>query len=1467
MSILLCTNDDTFGPGVRGCRGDFDFTQVFEKIILSILPSTCFAILAGLRLTTISRRPRIIDNTILQNVKVVLLTGFSATQISILAVLAKSTVVTAHSLSLAAAGVGLFASLFSIWLSCLEHSRSLHLSRLLESYLFLTLLLDIVQCRTLWLSHQTTLAKIFTASVAIKAINFCLEVTPKSGSTRRGGEQRSPEEAIGIISLGTYSWLISLLVRGYRGIIAIDDLCPLNTSLGANNLYNNLTLKWGPQGSLKRSQYGLVKDVTRALLGPFLYPVVPRLALVGFKLCQPLFIQSMLDYLATAEEDRDRNHGYGLIGAAFLIYTGIAISSGIYQYYNQQFVYMLRSSLHTAIFRKTTQMSQEMTDDSAAITLMSTDLDRIVQGVRMIHEIWAILAQVGLGCWLLYGQLGVAFISPIIVIAVCSVLLMAVTRLVDKRLVAWMAKIQNRVGITAAAISQMKSYKISGLAEIVGTTIQSLRETEIRVGLKFRWLVICTITLGAVPSVFSPVIAFAATSNSILNVSTIFTSYGYILLVTAPFTIIFNCFPSVLAALTCMQRIQKFLDSDPRIDFRCWISEAGSASNQVKEVAKNPPNAQEDGLAFKIERGSFGWSPGRPVLANITCDIPAKSLTIIIGQVASGKSTLCRALLGEVPIYSGKVSVFFPHNSSLGYCQQEPFLYKDTLKNNIVGRSKFSQERFDEVVAATLLNADISTFPRRSNTMMGSSGSTLSGGQKQRVAIARALYSGAKVLVFDDALSGLDASTASMLFQRVFGPDGFIKRNGVTAVLCTHSIGYLPAADHVIVLTNNGTKAEQGSFGKLRESSEYVKKLDIKVDVKQSQEASALDTTRVDNKNASARSSLKPSLNDSSRALGDWTVYKHWFKNVRPLSTASLLLFAMIHGFSSNFATVWLSYWSQDTFNREASFYVGIYALLQAMFIISWVASAIEIFISMTAFAGSALHKQALTTLITAPLRFLTSTDIGVTINHFSQDLTLIDGELLFAFFFVALNSTEALGMLIVIATAAPFLAVGFPVLLAVLYFVQRFYLRTSRQLRLLDLEAKSPLYTHFLDTMRGIATVRAFGWVAHGIEYNDKLLDNSLQPAYLLAAMQQWLRVVMQLLVAGLALVIVSLATQLNSNVGRTGTSLVTLLSFGNSLAELVQSYTDLETCIGAVSRLKTFTTSVKPEDRPTEDMEPPETWPSSGAIELRNVSASYKLPADDVNRNAHSGLPQSSLDLVIRDLSLNVPPGQKLAVCGRTGSGKSTLMLLLLRLLDPLNDAEETMVIDHVPICRVKRGTLRKRIIALSQGASLLPDGCTIKLGIDPFGKANENECMSALEMVGLAHFAEDRGGLEACMGVDDLSMGQRQLFCLGRAIVRKLVKDRKTPGEKTGGILLLDEVSSSVDYDTDRRIHEIVKAEFINYTVIGISHRLETVVDYFDRVIVLDGGRLVESGVPQDLATTPSTYFGELWKSHNK
>lgn len=1467
MTVSPCTNDAAFGPTVSGCRDDFDFTITFQHSILSILPSACFIILALFRLALQWREPHQTGNIALRNTKVVLLTIYAGLQTALLALSAQQMAEQngIYSLSSAAAALTFFASFLAIVLSYSDHVRCRKPSLLLEAYLCLTLLFDIVQTRTTWRSQLTIMAPLYTTAAVVKAINLVLEAVPKSEFTGYD-TLPSPEETSGLFGRSTYFWINKLFYRGYRSPLRKEDLYPLDTSMTAAVLHANLQLTTETKKDANNSKtLKPLRNVWWTLLGPFLLPVVPRLVLVALKLSQPLFIHSMLDYLALSKEARDKKYGYGLIGGAFFIYTGIALSSGIYQSYNQRFVYKLRATLHTAIFRKTTQANATSGSDTAAITLMSTDLDRVVRGGQVIHELWAILAQVAIGCYLLQGQLGIAFISPLVVIAVCSVLMVAVSRPVDKRMGAWMEQIEKRVSLTASAVGNMKAFKISGLAGIVGTLIQNMRAVEITVGKRFRWLVIFAIALGAVPSAFSPVVTFAASTKT-LNVATIFTSYSYIYLITAPFTIIFNSVLPVISAFTCMGRIQKYLVSKPRVDFRFWELELSSTTGFEKAIAEG-----KSALAFQIENGSFGWSEDQTILRNISCKIPLNALTMVVGPIASGKSTLCKAFLGEVPIHSGKTSVFLPRGSTIGYCSQEPFLFNTSLKSNIVGCSIFDRQKFEEVISATMLTADIDALDNGIDTVVGSGGTTLSGGQRQRVAVARALYSGCKAIVFDDVLSGLDANTNSKLFQRVFGPMGIAKKYGITAILCSHSTRHLPSADHVIVLTKDeAVSLQEGSMEQLEASNDYIAKLALESRSVPKHGATLSPTSaQTTVHNASTSRTVKSKIeedgvNSSISSGGDWSVYKHWFRNVHPLSTIGLVFWAVVHGFSSNFGVIWLNYWSQDTYSRSHVFYIGIYALIQAMFIISWVASSVEIFISMTTFAGNSLHKAALNTILTAPLKYLTTTEIGVLTNHFSQDMTLVDGELLYAFFFFALNVTEAFGMAVVIATATPYLAIGYIILLAVLFFVQRFYLRTSKRMRLLDLEAKSPLYTHFLETIKGITTVRAFGWVDQDIAENDRLLDNSLQPAYLLAMTQQWLRTVMQLVVAGLAVVLVSLATQLDPNVGLAGTSLVTLLAFGGSLSELVQGYTELETSIGAVGRLKRFSDSVVPEDQPGETLEPSELWPATGAIELKGVSASYGSESSAAAATDHNS--SSLARLVIRNLSLRVLPGQKLAICGRTGSGKSTLLMLLLHLMNPTSDINDSIVVDNVPICRVKRELLRERIIALSQDPTLLPDGYSIKLNLDPGGHASEADCTSALDAVGLEKFVRDHGGLESTMSAEDLSMGERQLFCLGRAILRKRVKEAKasTANDKIGGILLLDEVSSSVDRDTEKRIQDIITTEFADYTIIAVSHRMQTVMDYFDRAIVLERGTLAESGAPKDLAKTPGSLFRELCKN---
>ncbi|KAI2463185.1 ABC transporter type 1, transmembrane domain-containing protein [Annulohypoxylon bovei var. microspora] len=883
--------------------------------------------------------------------------------------------------------------------------------------------------------------------------------------------------------------------------------------------------------------------------------------------------------------------------------------------------------------------------------------------------------------------------------------------------------------------------------------------------------------------------------------------------------------------------------------------------------------------SIQISEGSFGWHSDKLCLKSINIKIPSSRLTIVVGPIASG----------ETPVAHGKV-IMNSRPSSIGYCDQTPYLSNATIRENIVGFAKFDQARYNKVVEATVLNTDLAILPRGDETKVGSNGVALSGGQKQRVSIARALYLDSEFLIFDDVLSGLDANTEEQVYRRVFSRDGLLHLRKATVVLCTHSIKHLPSADHIIALGPDGNLVEQGSFPDLMANKSYVQGLGIK------ETSTDTDTIQLgDNIGSSDAEICKPqkellsvilskpktldATEEQERMMGDIAVYVHYFSRINKIITMAVVFFGIGWGFFSNFTTIWLKFWSEDVTSahpfRSNSFYIGIYALCQIMTLASLFFVCLVCFGTMILESGATLHKEALATVINAPLSFFTTIDTGVIANLFSQDMTLVDGELPQAFLNVVLEAFACLGMTAVVATSSPFLAITYPFLVIIIYGIQKFYLRTSRQIRLLDLEAKSPLYSHFIDTIKGIATFRAFGWTRDSIELNNKYLDTSQRPAYLLAMIQRWLGFILQIVVALLASVVVTLATQLHSNRAFTGASLVTLMSFGNNLSFLVRMYTSLETSIGAISRLKSFGDRVRSESLEGEDVAPPPEWPTRGSIRIDGVSASYVddhyKPSKESTNSSDTdaeGLPHLALD----DLNLTIAPREKVAICGRSGSGKSSTILLLLRLLDPIASCTEKIIIDDIPLHKIDRATLRQRIIAVPQEPVFLPDGTSFQANLDPFGASTGDDCRAVLETVRLWDFIDGRGGLAAGVSADTLSGGQRQLFNLARAILRRRIRLRQLQsefGEKSveiGGILLLDEVSSSVDQDTHKAMQRITMEEFKEYTIIMISHRLD-MVEGIDTIIVMDKGRIVESGNPRSLLETDGSKFRELWTIANR
>jgi ABC-type multidrug transport system fused ATPase/permease subunit len=569
---------------------------------------------------------------------------------------------------------------------------------------------------------------------------------------------------------------------------------------------------------------------------------------------------------------------------------------------------MSRSILVTEIFLRTTQARLGSADENAAVTLMSTDMERIDLGFRSLHEIWASIVQAALASWLLYNQLGILFVAPIGLVLVSFTLLVISMKFAGDSQRAWMVGVQKRVSLTATVIGSMKSLKLSGLSGTVADFVQKLRVEELAAGARFRRLSIIAAFLGFVPFLLGPPLTFAFTQKT-LNVSRTFTSLSYLTLLTTPLTQIFQAVPQVLSGLACLSRVQAYLECETHEDFRKLSSERLSNQIKTKDGAETSSSSSESQCLINIKNAKFGWEQDKYVLHCLTTQIKRSALTIVVGPVGSGKSTFCKALLGEIPFHEGDVTLntSVPH---VGTCEQTAFLSNGSVRENIVGFSSYDAHRYAEVIEATALSFDLDTLPQGDLSNVGSDGISLSGGQKQRVSLARALYLQTDLLVLDDIFSGLDADTEDQVFRRVFGSAGLLRQRQATVVLCTHSINHLPAADHIIVL-GGGSIVEQGSFDTLMAHGGYVHRLkswESSLNKSSAEKPSSKSATHkpkasTARKNESQLSSLELKT-AAMRQSGDKTVYKHYLKSMGWVLTGLAMFSAALWGFFTNFPTI-----------------------------------------------------------------------------------------------------------------------------------------------------------------------------------------------------------------------------------------------------------------------------------------------------------------------------------------------------------------------------------------------------------------------------------------------------------------------------------------------------------------------------------------------------------------------------------
>ncbi|KAI8290986.1 ABC transporter [Colletotrichum sp. SAR11_57] len=1253
----------------------------------------------------------------------------------------------------------LAASLHSI----LEDQRSTRPSDLLILYFSASTILALPRLRTLWLIPSASTAKaLWTAIFILTALVVPLESNGKKKFLQPTYQALTKEEETGFWGRSFFTWLLPFFRLGYSRVIHISDMPEVDADLTGETAGRALELSWAARKGQKH--HALLRASCRAYRGTIFLGVVTRLFLTAFTFCQPFLITATVTFMQTPKTPQFEKYGQALVGAYVLTYIGLAVSRAAYSRQQYRFTTMIRAGLIDIIFRKTVSLKADNLKDSAAVTLMGTDVERIVTTFAMFHEIWASVVEVGIAVFLLQQQIQIASIVPVVISIVCVVGVIPISKTIGKAQTVWIERLQKRVAVTATMLGDMKAIKMLGLPEVLSGVILQLRRIELSGSEKFRKLLLWQVLVSNLPNEFAPFATFVIysiialiTKDQTLTSTNAFTALSLINLLTDPLLRFCQYVPNIVQGIACFTRIEAFCLKASQAPEKgsSGLSEVGvRRTSDVELITQTTAQTPED-IITSFQDATISWSSETDVvLSHLSLRIK-KGITMVVGPVGCGKSCLLESILSETTLHSGSRTAPV---LSIAYCSQNPWILNNTIRHNITGGLEFDAKWFERVLWLCSLTDDVRNMPEEDAYNIGSNG-----------ALARAVYSRHRVIILDDTFSGLDSRTISRISTRLFGQDGHFRQNGISVILATHTRHLLRFADEVVVLENGGILS-QGPYEKVLATSADVVICSVPAD-DSADSISEQDT--VPSPNVEKEGKVVVSDNneaDRLRQNGSWLVYKYYFEQGGWVAFGLFVASTITESFCAGFTTIWFQWWVEangEEPNQDLGMYLGVYALLFLTNMFALVLECWVMFIRIINNTATGLHADLLQTSLKAPLSFFQSTDTGSITNRFSQDLNLVDMTLPSNAINFFTNSCACVIKLIILCVLGKYLASSIPLLVAVLFFVQRYYLRTSRQVRLLDIEAKAPMYTHFLETLKGVATIRAYGWESNFEAQASALLNRSQKPHYMLACIQQWLALVLDLVVGALALIVVAMATSLTDKFtpGAVGVAMVLVLGFNSDLAVTIKNWTALETSIGAVSRIREFANETPSEERELgSNGFPPAGWPLKGAIKFENVTAGYS----------------ADTTATLKNLSLDISPGQRIAV------------------------TDGRIFIDGIDLSTLGRSEVRSHINVIPQEPFFMPG--TVRFNLDPHSRASSEGIKTALDKVGLLGRIGMAGGLDAELEADGFSMGERQLLALARAIISK------------SQILVLDEATSSVDQETESMMQSIIDREFSEQTVIS-------------------------------------------------
>uniref|UniRef100_A0A8C7JPC1 Multidrug resistance-associated protein 1 n=1 Tax=Oncorhynchus kisutch TaxID=8019 RepID=A0A8C7JPC1_ONCKI len=1221
-----------------------------------------------------------------------------------------------------------------------------------------------------------------------------------------------PEIGASFLSRISFWWITGLIVTGYKRPLEQKDLWCLNSEDRSQRVVPQLVRRWNNEKEgvpVEESEILIMKTPQKTrepslfwalclTFGPYflissLYKIIQDILMfVGPNILR-LLIQFVNDSSAPSWQ--------GYFYTALLFVCTCFQTLILQKYFHVCFVtgMRLRTAIVGAVYRKALVISNAARRTSTVgeiVNLMSVDAQRFMDLITYINMIWSAPLQVILALYFLWQNLG-----PSVLAGVAVMVLM--------------------VPINGVIAMKTKTYQVLKLYAwelAFKDKVSAIRESELRVLKKAAYLgAISTFTWVAL-STFTVYVMID--ERNVLDAQKAFVSLALFNILRFPLNMLPMVISSMVQASVSMKRLCVFLSHE---------------------------ELQED----SVERMAVAGCESHIVR------IPDGSLVAVVGHVGSGKSSLLSALLGEMEKLEGSVSV----KGSVAYVPQQAWIQNATLKDNIVFGQERKESWYHRVVEACALLPDLEILPAGDGTEIGEKGVNLSGGQKQRVSLARAVYCDCAVYLLDDPLSAVDAHVGKHIFEKVVGPQGVLKDR--TRVLVTHGLSFLPQADLILVMvegeiTERGSylelMARDGAFAEfLRTYANKEQEDDESGDIcylhhhhhhHQQQLATSLhyshlitSAVRTEGevlgkkaKNAEVGRITEADKANTGRVK--LSVFWEYMKAIGVvLSCVSIFLF-FSHHFASLFSNYWLSLWTDDPVvngtqpSREMR--LGVYGALGASQGIAVFCYSISVSIGGI-LASRYLHQSMLYNVLRSPMSFFERTPSGNLVNRFSKETDTIDSIIPSIIKMFMGSMFNVVGSCVVILIATPLVAIIIPPLGILYFFVQRFYVASSRQLKRLESVSRSPVYTHFNETLLGASVIRAFGEQERFIRESDGRVDHNQKAYYPSIVANRWLAVRLEFVGNCIVMFAALFAVMARESLspGIMGLSISYALQLTASLTWLVRMSSDLETNIVAVERVKEYEDTEKEADWRHDQSSLPPGWPTAGNIDIRGFGLRYR----------------EDQELAVRNITVAIHGGEKVGIVGRTGAGKSSLTLGLFRIIEA---CEGEIHIDGVNIATLGLHELRSRITIIPQDPVLFSG--SLRMNLDPFDGYSDEEVWRALELSHLKSFVSglpDKLNHECSEGGENLSLGQRQLVCLARALLRKTK------------ILVLDEATAAVDLETDNLIQSTIRTQFDDCTVLTIAHRLNTIMDY-TRVLVLDKGEMAEFDSPSTLITKRGIFY---------